>query len=318
MPSPTRRALTVKDIARLVARTFGLQVGVATATDLDSGFAAVWRLELTDGQRVVLKVSPPPEARLLRYEQGMIGAEFRYLRLLHREAPTVAVPLAVGHGRDHDAEWLFASLLPGRSLAKVGSSLDDRPVRQELGATVARINAIPGESWGYDGARSSGATWPEAFTAIVEALLADAEDFNVRLPIEPATVRALLTDHYDALANVTKPSLVHFDLWDGNVIVDESGFTGLVDGERHLFGDPLMDLVSPALYRRMEDEPDHPFLKGYGPLRIDDSARRRLALYRVHLYLLMVVEMPSRGMTADTDRRDRLTDLLLDEIANLG
>lgn len=66
-----------------------------------------------------------------------------------------------------------------------------------------------------------------------------------------------------------------------------------------------MDLVSPLLYRRAEDRPGHPFLRGYrdavaDPLVLDEAAQRRLGLYRLHLYLLMTVEMPSRGITGRT------------------
>ena len=109
------------------------------------------------------------------------------------------------------------------------------------------------------------------------------------------------------------PALLHFDLWDGNVLGGPGGLTGLVDGERWLFGDPLMDLVSSALLRRIEREPDHPFLVGYGPVDIDS---RRLGLYRVHLALLMLVEMPSRRMT-DPARFRRLTEHLEAELAEL-
>jgi len=83
--------------------------------------------------------------------------------------------------------------------------------------------------------------------------------------------------------------------------------------------------VSPALYRRIEDEPDHPFVAGYRaavgrpPLGETDSERLRLALYRLHLYLLMTVEMPSRGMTAPAHdaRRAKLARLLDEELTAL-
>jgi hypothetical protein len=73
-------------------------------------------------------------------------------------------------------------------------------------------------------------------------------------------------------------------------------------------------LVSPALLRRIEREPDHPFLAGYGPVDLDP---RRLGLYRVHLALLMLAEMPGRGMT-DRARFRRITDHLEAELAALG
>ncbi|MFF5216054.1 hypothetical protein [Micromonospora sp. NPDC000442] len=100
---------------------------------------------------------------------------------------------------------------------------------------------------------------------------------------------------------------------------------GLVDGERFLYGDPLLDLVSPLLFRRAEDEPTHPFLRGYAeatgvPLVFDDGARRRLALYRMHLHLLMTVEMPSRGITPDNDpgRHALLAELLDRDLTELA
>ncbi|GAA1659675.1 hypothetical protein ACFQY4_11645 [Catellatospora bangladeshensis] len=46
----------------------------------------------------------------------------------------------------------------------------------------------------------------------------------------------------------------------------------------------------------------------------DASARRRLAPYRMYPYLLMTVEVPSRGIT-DQWRRTGLARLLAEEIA---
>ncbi|MFG1885202.1 hypothetical protein [Micromonospora sp. NPDC049102] len=87
-----------------------------------------------------------------------------------------------------------------------------------------------------------------------------------------------------------------------------------------------MDLVSPLIYRRVEDEPESPFLRGYraaatDPVAFDEAALRRLSLYRLHLYLylLMTVEMPSRGITRQNrpDRFERLADLLDHELTEL-
>jgi fructosamine-3-kinase len=145
----------------------------------------------------------------------------------------------------------------------------------------------------------------------------------VPLPVEPARIRAVVAAHTDLLATVTRPALLHFDLWDGNVLADPDGHLGgLVDGERYLFGDPLVDFVSPALFRDMFDEPDHPFLAGYRcvrPFPVDDGVRRRVWLYAVHLYLLMTVEFPSRGMTLATHgaRWARQADLLHELLSKL-
>ncbi len=298
MRSPTQRELHIEDIALLIHQ--GLDTTVVNAAELTGGgFAAVWRATLADGRDVVVKVGPPADARLLGYERGLIAAEAEYFRLTAAAAPVPAV-LAEGDG------WLITSLLPGRPLTEVD---DDAAVREQLGAAVARIHRVTGPHFGYTGGRAAGPDWPTAFRAMIDDLLSDAAAWQVPVP--------RLDLPFSVLEVVDRPALLHFDLWDGNVLAVGDRLTGLVDGERYLYGDPLLDLISPALFRRIEDEPDHPFLKGY-PVDLDDAARIRLILYRVHLYLLMLAEGPSRGIPVGSERHDFLTGLLTDELSRLN
>jgi aminoglycoside phosphotransferase (APT) family kinase protein len=261
--------------------------------------------------------------RLLRYESDIIEAEAEYFRLVAARAPGVPVPEVL----HHDGDWLITSMLPGTPLPDIGTG--GEVVREELGAAVARLHTVTGDRFGYPGARSHASTWPTAFTSIVDDLLADGADWGVELPVPPQRIRELIAAHAGALAVVERPSLVHFDLWDGNVLglAGPDGvphLSGVVDGERYLYGDPLVDFVSPAILRRLEDEPEHPFRRGYeavagAPIVFDEAARRRLALYRLHLYLLLIVEMPSRGMNRQTspERYTAIPRLLADEVAAL-
>ncbi|MBY8874911.1 aminoglycoside phosphotransferase family protein [Micromonospora sp. PLK6-60] len=325
-PSPTQRILAPDAVARYLAASVGPSAGVAGCGPLaGGGFAAVWWVELTDGRRVVLKVGPPPDVPLLRYERGMIAAEARYLRRVADRAPAVPVPPLLHHGSDPVlGDWLLTGLLPGRALPELtDAGTDVGPVRAELGAALAALHRVTGDRYGYDDAhRTSGPTWRSAFLAIVDDLLADAVDWQVPLPAPADRIRALVARHADVLDVVRRPALLHFDGWAGNVLAvtgpdGTPRLTGLVDGERHLYGDPLMDLVSPLLFRRAEDEPHDAVLRGYraaAPLPLDAGARRRLGLYRLHLYLLMTVEMPSRGMTASAhpERAEQLARELAD------
>jgi aminoglycoside phosphotransferase (APT) family kinase protein len=304
MRSPTQRDLAVDDVVEIVRSGLG-PVDVRRAVELSGGgFAAVWRVDLAD-RSVVVKVGPPAGAPLLGYEAGMIESEAAYFRLVRSQVPSVPVPEVLHLGDD----WLITTLLPGVPLTEVP---DGAAVRAQLGAAVAQLHTVTGPRFGYTGDRPSGDDWPSAFAAILDRLRADAASWDVPLP----PLDGLLERHQKALRQVTRPALVHFDLWDGNVLSSGGRLTGLVDGERFLYGDPLIDLVSPALYHRIEDQPDHPFLRGYG-IVLDDAARTRLALYRLWFHVLMLTEEPSRGLPVTGARHSRLTGLLDGELAAL-
>jgi aminoglycoside phosphotransferase (APT) family kinase protein len=300
MRSPTQRVLSPHDLESILGEP------VVDASELSGGgFAAVWRATLTGGREVVVKVGPPPTARLLAYEEGLLRREAEYFRLVADRAPVPEVLAA-------SDDWIVTSRLPGRPLTESDSPM----ARSQVGAVVAAIHGITGPHFGYVSDRPSGrasaSDWPTAFAGMLDALRTDAAAWGVPLP----PLDGVVERHAGVLAEVTRPALLHFDLWDGNVLVGPSGeLTGLVDGERYLYGDPLLDLVSPAIFRRIEDSPGHPFLRGYGRREFDRSARTRLSLYRIHLYVLMLAEGPSRGI--GRDRHDRVTRLLTAELEQL-
>lgn len=334
MAGPTQRVMDRTTVERVIAASLGPGVLVGSAAPLTGGgFAAVWKVVLGDGRALVLKAAPPDAVPLLRYERGLIAAEADFFRLVRTGVPELPVPEVVSHGTDRavlDGDWLLTTWLPGTPLPgwrAVHPDGDTRPARRALGSAVAGLSVLSSPRFGYSGDRPGGTSWPLAFGAIVESLLADAAAWRVDVPGGPARVRALLSTAHDVLADVARARLVHVDVWDGNVLVtsepadpEVAVLSGLVDGERHLFGDPLVDLVSPALFRRIEDDRASAFLAGWAqrlgrPMLLGEREVVRLALYRVHLYLVMLVEMPSRGTPGDGDQRAMLETLLDEEIA---
>jgi aminoglycoside phosphotransferase (APT) family kinase protein len=321
--SPTQRAFGRADVEAAVATCFPGRA-VRSAVPLTGGsFGTVWRVGLAgDQDDLVLKVGPDPAARLLRYEAGMLAAEAEYLRLA-AGAPGVPTPRLLAERPD----YLFMSLIPGVPMPDLPSDTDTRAVRFDSGAAIARLHGVRGPFFGYAGPRARGGTWPEAFRAMVEAVLDDAVDWDVTLPVAPDAIRSAVAASHDVLAEVTEPVLVHFDLWDGNVLAisDDAGVRlgGLVDGERYLFGDPCIDFASPALFRDIFDDPDDPFVAGYRsvrPLSTTPSLRRRTWLSQLYLYLVMLVEMPSRGLDRHGEHARRwalLADLVTDLLARI-
>lgn len=241
----------------------------------------VYRVTSPEGD-FVLKVSPPDQPGLT-YEHNLMRTEAMFCTLGHAVAPVPEIVHADFSRTLVPGDALLTTYLPGRPL--FGRNDVDRPViRRQLGTAVAALHEITGPGFGYPqlGLHSS---WTDAFFAMFDAVKADAARFGVPLPA--IKLDAVVFDE------VEQPSLVHFDLWDGNVL-SGSGLTGLVDGERAFWGDPVAEFVSLALFGSIEDDVD--FLTGYG-FEFTDSARVRLAAYQAYLYSIMLVERVPRGST---------------------
>ncbi|BAJ28597.1 MULTISPECIES: phosphotransferase [Kitasatospora] len=288
-------------------------VEVVSATPLTGGlYNAARLLELADGRRLVLKCAPPPGTPGLAHERGLLGTE----RLFHALAADagLAVPEVLHHDPDGDAgtrEWLLLSYVEGAtwdSLRERIPAAGRARLRRSLGAWAAGVARATGERYGYPqpAAGLAADSWPAAFTAMLDALLADAERYGVAPPVPAERLRTLPRRFAAALAAVDRPALVHFDAWEGNLLLtpDPDGgweLTGVIDGERAFFGDPLAELVGLDPLGAAELDDDFP--AGYRSVdpafALDDAGRARLALYRIYLALIMRTEAAPRAYTGD-------------------
>jgi Ser/Thr protein kinase RdoA (MazF antagonist) len=273
-------------------------------------------VQLDDGQELIVKLSPPRQAPGLTYEAGLLATEADYfVRTLPFVGP-VPVVYSQGSGIAPERDHLVMSRLPGRSWAELQGSATlsaSDSVRCQLGRILALAHQAPCSGFGYMFERPDlrGPTWPAAFSRMMEAALTDADGYQTLTATTAAAIRGLISRWSPALAEVVRPALVHFDLWDGNVLVEGDGedltISGIIDAERAFYGDPAFEFPSLSVFSaRLKDDDfviDDAFAAGYresgGALEVTGNLRARVALYRIYLYVIMLTEIVPRQIDGD-------------------
>jgi aminoglycoside phosphotransferase (APT) family kinase protein len=256
------------------------------------------------GRSAVAKIVGADTSRFLTYERGLLGTEALTYRMLEDSGVPVPRVLHTDFTRELlDADLVVAEHLPG--VPWFGHELDEAQtavVRHNLGAVMAGLHRVEAPSFGYPAADAglSAGTWRDAFVLMIEAVLADAERWQVALPAE--RVRAAVAAHCGALDPVTRAAVVHTDLWEGNVFIDPEtlDIVGIIDTERTLWGDPLHELVGADQFGT--GEPNVDLLSGNtaaGGVLARELASptgfTRLQLSRLYFSLVLTIEPTMRG-----------------------
>ncbi|HEX7804624.1 MAG TPA: aminoglycoside phosphotransferase family protein [Cellulomonas sp.] len=271
-------------------------------------FATTYRVTLGDGTRVVVKTAPTDTDRLLRYEHDLLRTEAAVYELAAGR-PDLLMPRVLLTDLSRTvlpSDVLVVSHLDGVPLVDAGElqpAVADT-VQGELGAFMARLHTVRGERFGYPNldAGLHAETWTEAFGRMVEALLADAARWGTPLPSDE--IRAAIDRHRTVLADVSVPALVHTDLWAGNLFVDPAtgALVGVIDTERSVWGDPLLELAGADQLGRGPAPAG--LLDAYatagGTFGLSTaSGATRLELYRLYMSLVLLVEIAPRGYVGD-------------------
>jgi aminoglycoside phosphotransferase (APT) family kinase protein len=286
-------------IARdIVSYHFGTDRKLAAFEELREGFFnAAALLELDDGLKCVLKAAPPAEVQVLRYEKDLMRAEVESMRLV-RSRTQVPVPEIFVYDTTRrllPSEFFLMEYVPGVPFHKLQAQLSEQArqdVRREMGRMTHEMAQISGPAFGYWAQPGlAGASWRDCFAEMLHGVMQDGLDVQVDLERPYEEIRQILQKNFATLEEVVTPCLVHWDLWDGNVIVEpQSGqVTGLIDFERVMWADPLIEMIF------MDLDPNSPAAAGYGePLFKDPAQITRRLLYNAYLYLIMVIECTYR------------------------
>jgi aminoglycoside phosphotransferase (APT) family kinase protein len=307
MESKTKNKKTREQIEGMVRRAFdglGLADGDDAVTELKEGwFNAAYNIRLSDDREVILKIAPPQDAEVMTYEKNLMATEVSAMRLV-RQNPLIPAPEVYffDQARDLcDADYFFMEKIQGENLEHAKADLSAevlQAIEFRIGEIVREINRFPGSYFGYDGNPDLRAeTWKDAFLKIIDSLLEDAARKNVPFDFSHEELRDAVVSHTPALDEVTQPCLVHWDAWNLNFFVKDGRVTGILDFERALWADPLMEAQFRALFFGGGITPS---LRGYGKTAFTFAEEQRSYLYVLHLALVMNIEHYYRNYDTDS------------------
>lgn len=302
MKSATKISVSAAAVEKMARRAFAAEPSEVTKLE-DGSFNSVYRLRIPGGRRVILKIAPGEGTQVMRYEKSLMESEVAALEKIAK-FKYVPVPQVLFYDRTRElvaADYLFMELLPGVPFCNVSESLhlsECSELFTQVGIYAHKINSITGDYFGsLTDPEKRFDSWGDAFYSMVDGLLLDAADTGLALPVDPDRVRERIASEKPLLDEVKKPSLLHGDLWTGNILVNTQSveITGIVDCERASFGDALMEPVCALM------DGEENFVCSYTSGRgFDRTERLRMALYRLYLGILMRTECAFRHYPDDS------------------
>ena len=297
MNSITKSQISNTQIKNMVHNAFGNIIKPIVINELTDGyFNNSYKIRLNNNEIVVLKVSPKKNVKVLTYEKNLMEAEVKVNNILFNlNIPCPKVLFYDKHPSIIDCQYFFMTYVKGTPLNQIKSKLNEEEINSiysKLGTIIKPLNFENQHKFGeIITLEKQYNNWYECFFSMIFDLINDANNIKLKLPITKNNILTLLSNYESLLNNINIPCLVHKDLWDGNIFIDPHtlNITGIIDSERAIYAEPLMEIACGHL------DKNESFIKSYlNQKEFSTEEKTRINLYKIYLYLLMIVECPYR------------------------
>lgn len=290
MNAVTKYKLNDNTIEKMYRRAFS-DSGELKITALSGGFCSSVYLVESGKNKVVLKVGTENSVKVMWHETAYIATEAQMLKLIGGKTD-IAMPEMLFYdesGEICDVPYFFMSFIDGKPLNDTEGLTAEQygNIKYEVGRLTRKITDMPARCFGIPNITDSFCNRNSDFVILLfEKLLADLEQKGGALKsISYDELMKLIGKFRAQLDTADKPCLIHTDTWNGNVMVKDGEFSGIIDFAAILYGDPLM---SHDFHDFGEINAD--FLRGYGKTEFDKDELIRIQIYKVWQRLGMIVE----------------------------
>ena len=318
MESVTKNRQNTDTIRKMVHKFF-YPLELKNYKELSEGyFNIAYEVELSNNKKTILKIAPSEKVSVMTYEKNIMHSEVHAMQIVKENLKDV--PVAEIYGYDDScvickSPYFFQENIDGESLNSIRETLTPEQIDsiyRETGRMINSVNKIPCPCFGYPGqAEFQGTDWYSVFYKMIEALIADGKQANVDIKISPDELIKKLRRDKAVFEEVSEPNFVHWDCWDGNIFVKDGKVVGIIDWERVMWADPLMEVGFRTYAPNIE------FQKGYGIESLDEHQQRRALWYDIYVLLVMTIECAYRKYD-NIDQYNWITDVLAEQFDKLN
>lgn len=284
---------------RLMAKAAFPDREVTSIKELTEGMCNVtYHVGLDNGTESILKITSKDEQGRISNEVNLMEAEVRAMELV-KKSKLVKVADIYFYDCSKticDSDYFFMEKLEGDNLNLIRENLTSKEIAQinyETRRIARKLTDIKNGQFGFLGDWERFDNLYDFVHKMLSNLIEDAAKENISLGINESALLDKLARVKSCFDEVTQPTLVHWDMWEGNFFVKDGHVTGVIDWERALWGEAYMD----DRFRRHTRDGD--FLKGYGQTGFSASEMKRISWYDIILYLTMMIEVTYRKYDDD-------------------
>ena len=264
---------------------------VTEIKELNEGMCNVtYSIAFSDGSESILKIAAKDRSGNTSNEVNLMRAEVSAMKLVAEKCSFKVADVQYYDTSNTicDGNNFFMEKLEGDNFHFVKEKMSEEEIfaiGKELGRISRELSTIQNPDFGFLGEDTRYESLYAFVKQMLTNLISDAERRNVDILYDGRTLLDQLEKEESAFREVKKASLVHWDMWEGNVFVKDGRVSGIIDWERAMWGEPFMDDRF-----RMHNR-DKYFLEGFGQTSFSEDELKRLRWYDIILYLTMMIEV---------------------------
>lgn len=237
-------------------------------------------------KKIVCRLSPINSELLYNFEKCMMSHEQKLYELL--ESNEIPVPQFIGYDASRDfinREYTLTEFIPSKPMNDV-TDLDEDSRKKlliKVGKIAKKMHSIKSDYYGYPclNDQKKHESWYDFLVSFLDEILERAEKYNLYNQSQITRIENLFTNNKTIFQYDDCGSLIHNDLWAGNILISKKrgcwDIDAIIDIDRALFGDYEFEFSAPWLICSE-------LLEGYGIQLKDDNESK----YKRDAYYLII------------------------------